>query len=352
MKYKENTMILEQYGWNEFFQQQRIKINNEVYIPGRVTADFGQLLQVITETGELQVKRLTHKSDEQVAVGDWVLLEPVGNSGDYLIRKVLERKTKFSRAAAGTEVKEQIVASNVDYVFIVQSLNKDFNMRRLERYLIATWESGAEPVVVLTKADCCDHIEDKLEKVYQTALGVSVHAISAYTGQGLDALKQYFQTGISIALLGSSGVGKSTLINTLMGESVLKTQDIREDDSKGRHTTTHREIVLLNDGGVIIDTPGMRTLSLWEADTGIEQMFGDIEDIMEKCKFHDCKHQNEPGCAVRQALEEGTIDNNRLDSWKKLQKELQFIESKKAGKLRQQGRDWGKKIKSRNKVSY
>jgi len=345
-------MVIEKYGWNLFFQQQWLALNNEAYIQGRVIADFGQMLHVITKRGEIEVNRPVYKSGLTVAVGDWVALESIGNAHDMLIRHVLERKTKFSRAAAGTETKEQIVAANVDYVFLVQSLNKDFNMRRLERYLIATWESGAVPVVVLTKADCCDSIEDKVESVNQTAMGVSVHVVSAVTGQGLEEVRGYCKEGISIALLGSSGVGKSTLINTLMGEEILKTQEIREDDSRGRHTTTHRELVLLDNGGIIIDTPGMRSLSLWDAESGIEQLFGDLEDIMEKCKFHDCKHQNEPGCAVREAIEEGVIDVKRLESWKKLQKELLFIESKKAGKSRQMNKAWAKKIKSQHKISY
>jgi ribosome biogenesis GTPase / thiamine phosphate phosphatase len=350
----EQAMNLEHYGWNGYFQQHWINQThyNELtntLLKGRVLADFGQLLQVMTEQGEVQVKRPTQKGDELMAVGDWLALEEVGQRGDFIIRHVLPRKTKFSRAAAGTEVKEQIVATNIDYVFIVQSLNNDFNMRRLERYLIATWESGAEPIVILTKADCCSSIEEKLEQVHQTALGVKVHIISSYTGQGIDELDDYLKPGITIALLGSSGVGKSTLINTLVGEEVLKTQDIREDDSKGRHTTTHREIVRLNKGGLIIDTPGMRTLSLWEADSGMDHFFGDIEELMEQCRFSDCKHQNEPGCAVRQALNDGIIDAKRLESWKKLQKELRYVESKRAGKLRQSGREWAKKIKAQKK---
>ena len=264
-----------------------------------------------------------------LAVGDWVALEYSQDTGSHLIRYVLERRTKFSRTAAGIELKEQIVAANVDTVFLIQSLNRDFNMRRLERYMITAWESGATPVVVLTKADCCDDVEDKVSIVYTTVPGVEVYAVSCITGEGIDEIKKYLDPGKTIALLGSSGVGKSTLLNYLAGKELLKTDEIREDDDRGRHTTTHRELVLLPEGGLILDTPGMRSLSLWEADTGMEVMFGDIEEMVKQCRFHHCKHKNEPGCAVRSALNKGTLDRKRWDSWSKLQKELVNFEHRK-----------------------
>ena len=338
-------MSIYDYGWNEYFVQQWKQRNTDGMLAGRIVADYGQLLRVMTDTGELCVNRQVKKlsNNLQIAVGDWVELEYISEK-ELTIHDVLVRKTKFSRAAAGNEVKEQIVAANVDTVFLIQSLNRDFNMKRLERYLIAAWESGAVPVVVLTKADCCDDIADKMTIVYNTAPGVEVYAISSVTGQGIDEIRKYLAKGKTVALLGSSGVGKSTLVNTLAGEELLKTQSIREDDSRGRHTTTHRELILLPGGGLILDTPGMRMLSLWESDTGMEIMFGDVEDLTALCRFHDCKHQNEPGCAVREALNSGKLEMKRWESWLKLQKELAHLEAKKEGTVRLQEKKWGREI--------
>lgn len=366
-------MSINKYGWNEYFQKEWDKrvvdcaectymqpghvidyVNCSPMRPARIIADYGQMLRVVSDCGESLVNRPVAKnSDEmQLAVGDWVALEYDFLLKSTNVRFALKRKTKFSRAAAGSELKEQIVAANADYVFLIQSLNNDFNMRRLERYLIAAWESGATPVVVLTKADCCEDVADKMAIVYETAPGVEVHAISCVTGQGIDEIKGYLTEGKTVALLGSSGVGKSTLANTLAGEELLKTQGIREDDSKGRHTTTHRELILLSDGGLILDTPGMRTLSLWEADTGMDIMFGDIEELITQCRFFDCKHGNEPGCAVRAALDTGKLEAKRWESWLKLQKEMVFLEKKKEGKARLLEKEHSKKITKFQKELY
>lgn len=374
-------MSINDYGWNEYFEAEWKKrsstmqpglvadsvccstmrpgpVVNSVYCstmhPARIIADYGQFLQAVTNAGEVCIGRPVHRleADMQIAVGDWVALE-AGTDGEApVIRFVLPRKTKFSRAAAGAELKEQIVAANVDTVFLIQSLNRDFNMRRLERYLIAAWESGAVPVVVLTKADCCNDVAGKMSVVYETAPGVEVHAVSSVTGEGIDGIRKYLMPGKTVALLGSSGVGKSTLVNTLAGKEILRTQEIREDDSRGRHTTSHREIVLLPEGGLILDTPGMRALSLWEADAGMEIMFGDVEELLTLCRFHDCGHGNEPGCAVREALEGGKLEMKRWESWKKLQKELAHLEAKKEGKLRMTEKQWGKQIAKLQKELY
>ncbi len=338
-------MIIKDYGWDDGFRYELQKIENTTLsplLPARILADYGQMLRVITDNGELLINRSVNNIP--LAVGDWIVLESSAQSQANRVYSVLPRKSKFSRAAAGIEVKEQIVAANVDTVFILQSLNKDFNMRRLERYLISAWESGATPVVILTKSDCCDDLDDKMALAYNTAPGVEIHAISCKTGEGMGTLKKYLIPGKTVALLGSSGVGKSTLVNTLAGKEILKTQEIREDDSRGRHTTTHRELFLLPDGCLILDTPGMRSLAPWEADTGMEMMFGDIEHLITLCRFHDCTHFNEPGCAIRNALETGNLEQKRWDSWLKLQKELEHLEAKKEGKQRLYEKQWGKQI--------
>jgi len=299
-------------------------------MPARVIADHGHKVKVISCLGECIAARPKHEQllEQEIAVGDWVAIRLMNQNSEAMIEAVLPRKTKFSRAAAGVEVKEQIVASNIDVVFLVQSLNNNFNLRRLERYLISAWESGALPVVVLTKSDLCDTPETYIQQVEALATGVDVHAVSNITGEGIDAIKKYIKPGKTIALLGSSGVGKSALTNSLMGEYVAKTSDIREKDARGRHTTTHRELIQLKDGGLIIDTPGMRTLYLWEAEEGMSQMYGEIEQLIQNCRFSNCKHINEPGCAVQQAIRKQIITKERWESWIKLQKELRMMESK------------------------
>jgi ribosome biogenesis GTPase / thiamine phosphate phosphatase len=342
------------YGWDERFEGEWNERCAESMFPGRIVADYGQMLRVAADEGEFLVNRPVNRpgNDDQVAVGDWVALERAANQPTACIRFLLTRKTKFSRAAAGIEVKEQIVAANVDTVFIIQSLNRDFNMRRLERYLVAAWESAATPVVVLTKADCCDHVAEKVATVYSTAPGVEAIAISSITGEGVQELKKYFLAGKTVAFLGSSGVGKSTLANKLMGEELLRTKAIRENDGRGRHTTSHRELFLLPGGGLILDTPGMRSLSLWEADAGMEVMFGDVEELLRLCRFNDCKHESEPGCAVKEALASGELALKRWESWLKLQKEMDHLEAKKEGKLQHQKKEWGKQIAKLQKEIY
>jgi ribosome biogenesis GTPase len=339
-------MSIIDYGWDEHFYAEWNERLEQGMFPARVIADYGQILRVVADSGEVLIQRPFNKNGDimQIAVGDWLLLQYDNETKSDRIFTVLKRKTKFSRAAAGIEVKEQIVASNVDTVFLIQSLNRDFNMKRLERYMIAAWESGALPVVVLTKADLCNDVENKKAIVYETAPGVEVHTISCVTGEGIEEIRKYFTEGKTIALLGSSGVGKSTFVNLLAGGEVLKTQSIREDDSRGRHTTTHRELLLLPGGGIVMDTPGMRSLLPWEADEGMEIMFGDVEEIARSCRFYDCGHGNEPGCAVREALESGRLGEKKWKSWLKLQKELAHLEAKKEGKIRLKEKQWGKQI--------
>jgi ribosome biogenesis GTPase len=341
-------MNLTDYGWDGHFKQEYDKLGDEMLIPARITADYGRAVRAVTDEEELLVER--HINDhESYCVGDFICLAYDKVNDRYSINTMLARKTKFSRAAAGPVLEEQIVASNVDTVFIMQSLNNDFNMRRLERYLISVWESGAVPVVVLTKSDLCEDVDIKMSEVFAVAAGADIYAISSITGDGLDALKPYLKKGKTIALLGSSGVGKSTLVNTLSGNEILKVQEVLRDDDRGRHTTTHRQLVLLPGGGVLMDTPGMRTLGLWQAESGMDSIFGDIEELAQYCKFNDCSHESEPGCAVKEALDSGNLAQDRWESYKKLKKELAHIERKKQQKQRIHEKQFAKMVKSHSK---
>jgi ribosome biogenesis GTPase / thiamine phosphate phosphatase len=241
------------------------------------------------------------------------------------IQAVLPRRTKFSRKTAWQATEEQVVAANVDVVFIVTSLNEDLNLRRLERYLILARESGAEPVVLLTKSDLAPDVDAAVADLRTVTFDVPVHALSNVTGEGLDELGAYLRPGVTATLLGSSGVGKSTLINTLVGDELLATREIRED-GRGRHTTTRRELVQLPGGGLVIDTPGMRELQLWVADEGLEEAFADVTSLFEHCRFSDCRHEAEPGCAVKEALADGTLAPERWDSYRRLEAELEHLE--------------------------
>lgn len=339
-------MNLFEFGWNAYFENQWQQCASEDMKPGRVIADYGQKLRVVLEQGEVMAARPVNHGTykETPVVGDWVVVNCINNGETAVINRVLTRKTAFTRAAAGREVKQQVVAANIEIVFLIQSLNRDFNLRRMERYLIAAWESGAIPVIVLTKADCSSSAAEKVLEVQRTAPGTDIHVVSAVTGQGVQEIRRYFQPGATVALLGSSGVGKSTLINVLAGEELLTTQEIRLNDARGRHTTTHREIILLPEGGLVMDTPGMRALQLWEADAGMAEVFGDIDELTALCRFADCNHGYEPGCAVREALDTGVLGQERWDSWQKLQRELAFIEAKKTGQARLYEKRWSKQI--------
>lgn len=329
-------MNLTTLGWNKKYETAFEDAEKQGYKAGRVFAEYKNFYKVQYEEGEVLAEvsgKLLYEALQQEdlpAVGDWVVISPRQSEGRGTIHQILPRSSKFSRKVAGVNTREQIIAANIDTVFIVNSVNNDFNLRRMERYLLLAWESGANPVIILSKADLCENIEEIIEEAETVAIGVPIHAVSTYTGSGMDALKQYFGEGQTVALLGSSGVGKSSLINYLLGDAIQKVKELRHDGQKGQHTSTHREIFILPEGGLIIDTPGMREIQLWDAAEGLQETFEDVEAIASQCFFKDCKHAKEPGCAVREALQNGTLAEERLESYKKLERELRFLEQKQA----------------------
>lgn len=284
--------------------------------------------------------------EEFPTVGDNVLLE-YNSMGDSLIVKTKERKSKFSRKDPDDGRGEQTIAANFDYVFIMMSLNFDFNLKRLERYLTASWQSGAVPVIVLTKVDIGEDVEEKIAKVSQIAVGVDICPISSLTGEGMEGLEKYLEPNQSIVFLGSSGVGKSTVTNYLLGREIMETGEIREDDSKGHHTTTYRQLFILENGAKIIDTPGMRELGMWVVDEGMEQSFSDVHELIQECRFGDCTHTNEPGCAVSHALEIGILSNERWKNYLKLLRESRFQAAKEN---RNKNRETKVKNKKKRKI--
>jgi ribosome biogenesis GTPase / thiamine phosphate phosphatase len=324
-------MQLALLGWDETISSNFAPYSCIGLAAGRVTLQHNHIFTVVTEAGEVtsQVSgHLRHESsaDELPAVGDWVALRLSQGDGSALIQAVLPRRSKFSRKAAGRAIREQVVAANIDTVFLVVGMDNDFSLRRVERYLAAAWESGAEPVVVLNKLDLCSDSAGRVAAIQAVAPGVPVHAISALCGENLETVAGYCAARRTVALLGSSGAGKSTLINTLLGRELQTTSAVRQRDGRGRHTTTQRELIFLPGGGMMIDTPGMRELQLWEADEGVQVTFDEIETLAQGCRFRDCRHQNEPGCAVRAAVEAGKLTPNRLASMHKLQKEVGWFD--------------------------
>ena len=298
---------------------------------GRITLQEKELYQLVTDRGEKWAEvsgKFRYHADvasDFPAVGDFVMVDWNDQGGNAVIHQILPRKSCIPRKAAGNARQEQVVAANVDTIFLCMSLNNDFNLRRLERYLAIAWDSGAVPVIVLTKADLCDDLPARLAEVADVAIGVDVLVTSALARDGYDQVLPCIREGRTVAFIGSSGVGKSTLINCLLGENRLDTNGLRNDD-KGRHTTTHRELILLPRGGMVIDTPGMRELGMWDSGAGVEQTFGEIEELAAQCRFRDCSHQQEPGCAIARALQDGRLSADRWASYLNLKSETAYAE--------------------------
>lgn len=327
--------MINDYGWSDALARQFEPFAAKGWIPGRVTVQQRGLWGLITPQGDVQAElsgRFVHEAGQagpfsggHPVAGDWVAVSVAPGSDRGMIQAVLPRSGAFTRQGpAGM----QVVAANVDVALLAASLNADLSLRRIERYLANTYESGAVPVIVLTKSDDCDDVEAKVAQVEAVAFGVPVLAVSAVTGEGLEALQAYLEPGRTAVILGSSGVGKSTLVNALAGAEVMTTQGIIEEGSRGKHTTTHRELFRLPTCALLLDTPGMREIGVYGAGEGVETTFADIDELALSCRFSDCKHGNEPGCAVRTAIEDGALDETRFNSFRKLQRELAFEERK------------------------
>jgi len=343
-------------------------VDQTIFLVGRVTEEQKNSYRVLTEAGRIWARaagRLLHAAatrEALPAVGDFVLLRrdtvvAADDDGDVPawshVEGILPRRSVLKRKAAGGVTVEQILAANVDVVFVVNSLNRDLSERRIERYLLAIWESGAVPVLLLSKADLVTDRDELLARVATVAMGAATHAVSTVTGEGLDVVRGYLGRGRTAALIGSSGVGKSTLLNTLLGSEALATQAIRAWDDKGRHTTTHRSLWLLPDqGGVLLDTPGMREFMPWDAAEAVGEAFADVEQVAQRCRFADCTHRSEPDCAVREALASGALAAERLESYGKLQKEQAYLARKQDVRLAAAERKKWKQITKTNRARY
>ena len=326
----DSRMKLETLGWNNFFEACFATHHEHRLLPGRVSIQHKDRYVLFTEEGEVGAK-VSGKFRFDVsglqdfpAVGDWVAYEIDSGDQSAVIHHVLERKSKFSRKVAGDRPDEQILAANIDIVFLVMGLDGNYNLRRLERYLTVAEETEARSVIVLNKSDLCSHLVECTQEVLSIAHGINVVVMSALRAEDVAPIRSLLTPGITGVLLGSSGVGKSTITNQLLGKEHSQVQSVRGTDSHGRHTTPHRELLVLPNGGIIIDTPGLRELQLWSGEDGLHDSFDDIEELATNCRFRDCRHEAEPGCAVKLAIQGSTLEPERYESYQKLQREIQF----------------------------
>jgi len=325
---------LKRLGWNSYFDALWQGRERPEWVPARVISQQRGLWRIAGDFAECwaetsgTLRAAAETGGDWPAVGDWVAAEMLSGGGRPLIQTVLPRRSRFVRKVAGRRLEEQVIAANVDTAFVVMALDGDFNVRRLERYLAQCFESGAKSIVVLNKADDCGDLAGRVSEVESIAAGVPVFSVSARTGDGVNALDTFLMPGQTIVLLGSSGVGKSTLVNHLLQREAQAVQTVRASDSRGRHTTTSRELFALPGGALLIDTPGLRELQLWGATEGVEQAFSDIEELAAQCKYGNCGHTTEPGCAVQAAIAEGRIDESRLENQRKLEREQEFVRRK------------------------
>jgi ribosome biogenesis GTPase / thiamine phosphate phosphatase len=341
-----NTYNLEELGWDSFFAAGFDELKLPDVVPGRVVTIEKDICQVLAEAGEFSAQvsgrfRYEARGNSYPAIGDWMAVRPLPGETKAIIHAILPRKSKFSRQYSGgrqlTEggrTEEQVVAANIDTVFLVSGLDggRALSIRRIERYLAVAWASRAAPVIVLNKVDICPDLDAHLREVEAAACGVPIHPVSAITGTGMDALRQYLSRGKTAALLGSSGVGKSAIINALLGEARLAIGEVRKSDREGRHTTTRRELLLLPGGGAVIDTPGMREIHVWGDEEGLDNAFQDIALLAATCHFSDCRHDQEPGCAVQEALRMGTLENKHFKNYLQMQRELRHLAARQEGK--------------------